>query len=647
MYADNTIQLYATDGNPGDIVSVQVSMSVTDKVVAAEFSFPMVDGLTFVPESFTVEAEELTMSSQAALNKDGLRVFFFSTQLDMSKIGNGPLFSFKVKLGRTPGIFKINPTAILSDENGKALRVNVSTADITVKAPDIALSAEKIDFGHIAIRSSYSKTLGIRNVGTVPLTVASISCTSPELTVSETYFTVQPGSTKQVSLNYSPLLANPDEFILSIISDAIDHECTTLEIVADSYSVNELSVGKSSGDVGTDISLDLLMDNMENISAVQCSFSLPEGVTFVGNSFIPSDRSCGMNLFSSEDNCTLKLYIFSESGNFISEGSGKIATFKLHLESMNGFYDLVPNDVILANKNLTNMISAIHYGSIEVLSPSLACSPMFDMGTISMPDSPTGEYIIRNEGKKDLIIDRISFEGDEFCLNDNCPIVVSPGSQKCLSISCVLEESGEYSAVMTLYTNTPQNRMTDVFVGCRIIEPNYISPEALVNSDGKSGILKVSLSNYNTISAIQFNVYGLENVTFDKSSFTMTDRCSDFSFSISENNDGSTRILLYSIADKCISGNDGELFMMNFTSMSPLKKNQTITISDILISDVSGRNISTADSVSIMAVVTKVGEIVDIAPSVIYNLTGRYVGDDFESLPVGIYIRNGRKFMVK
>ncbi|NLT03398.1 MAG: hypothetical protein GXY09_06020, partial [Bacteroidales bacterium] len=34
-----------------------------------------------------------------------------------------------------------------------------------------------------------------------------------------------------------------------------------------------------------------------------------------------------------------------------------------------------------------------------------------------------------------------------------------------------------------------------------------------------------------------------------------------------------------------------------------------------------------------------------LASSPIYDLLGRYVGNDFESLPAGLYIQNGKKYL--
>ena len=182
-FADNTVSLSAADGAPGDTVTVTVSMSVTDRVVAAEFSVPIAEGISYVEGSFN--ALTTGMSSSSAFVEDELRVYFYSSNLDNAQIGSGNVFSFKVCLGRLPGVFRILPTVVLSNVNGEPLSVRVTGSEIRINAPQIRVGSEPVDYGRVAIRSSYTNNIEITNTGTMPLNVISISGSTNELTVSE------------------------------------------------------------------------------------------------------------------------------------------------------------------------------------------------------------------------------------------------------------------------------------------------------------------------------------------------------------------------------------------------------------------------------------------------------------------------------
>ena len=91
------------------------------------------------------------------------------------------------------------------------------------------------------------------------------------------------------------------------------------------------------------------------------------------------------------------------------------------------------------------------------------------------------------------------------------------------------------------------------------------------------------------------NIYGLEQMAIDKSSLYLTDRCSDLSSVLTLNNDGSVKVFIYSMSNKYISGNSGELFSFNFSGDIILDNSLTINVTDIVLSDEYGKNISSSD----------------------------------------------------
>lgn len=595
-FADNSVTLNVSDGVPGDTVTVQVSMLASDRVVAAEFSVPITEGLSYVAGSFTALTAD--MSSSSAYVDSELRVYFYSASLGDSQLGDGALFSFKIVLGRTPGQFRVQPSVVFSNAEGKSLSVNVSGADITVLAPRMAINPKTLDFGHIAIRSEYTRTFEIANTGTTPLNVSSITASSQELSVSETSFTIQPERTKQIQVSFLPTITGSRSLSVTIESNSIDQPVDSVSIVADTYSVNVLSVGNASGESDSIVSVDLFMDNMENIAALQCSFALPEGLSYVDNSFAVTGRLQDMKCFANVENGVLKLYAYSESEGFISEGSGRIGSFNLHLGSPNGRYTLIPSDVILGNQGLVNVMSGLEGGLVEIMSPLIDCNTVFDMGTNPLTEPVTGFFRIQNSGMKDLIIERVIFEDTLFSLINVCPIIVSPGNQNDISVSYAPMSAGGYASIMKLYTNVPDNRIMDIDIVGIVFEPNYLTTDIKYDSDRKSGILSFNLSNYNKITAVQLNVYGLESMTVDQSSLSLSERCDGLSSVLTFNDDGSVRVFIYSLTNKCITGDSGELFTFAFSNSSILDKNFKVRITDIVLSDEIGNDIASTDTMA-------------------------------------------------
>lgn len=646
--ADNTISLSVSDGMPGDTVTVVVSMSASDRVVAAQFSVPVLEGLSYVEGSF----DDLStgMSSADALVNEELKVYYYSADIDNSQLGNGALFSFKFRLGSIPGVYSILPAVVLSDSNGNALNVNVTGSDITVKAPQIRIDREQIDFGHIAIRSTYTEFIGITNTGTTPLNVASISSSSQELKVSESTFTVSPGTTKQLEICFDPLLAGDRNLTLTVQSDAIDDTTRMVTVLADPYSVNILKVGNTVGDTDTEVSVDLFLDNMENLSAFECSLALPEGVAYVNGSFATTDRLTDMRSFAVVEDGKLKLYSYSESDGKIKEGTGKIASFRLFLGCLNGTVGLVPEDVILGNGKYVNVLSDLETGTLNVRSPLIDCNASVDMGKTSIAVFATANLQIKNNGQKDLIIERAVFDDNSFSIKEQCPIKVEPGSQKPITISYKPDSIGAYSSNLSLYTNVKYDGVVNVSISGDAFEPNYITSVAMVDSDRK-GTLTVGLTNYGKVSAIEMNVYGLEEMTVDETSLSLTERCAGFKSVLSLNDDRSVKILVYSLSTDFVSGDAGDLFSFDFNCGNVSDNTVTLRIADIILSDQNGRNISESKensiTLSLPPIPTSVDDVRNTESYVIFDITGRVVGNGLESLPPGIYIRNGRKIVIR
>ncbi|MBR4792987.1 MAG: choice-of-anchor D domain-containing protein [Bacteroidaceae bacterium] len=642
-YADNSVVVSASDGQPGEIITIKVAMSATDRVVAAEFSIPILEGLSYEKESF--KAIATGMSSSSVLIGNELRVYFYSADLNNSQLSNGDLFSFNVRLGRTPGLFMIKPSAVLSDVAGNPLSVKVTGKNITIKAPQIRISADTVDFGHIALRSTYRKSVGITNIGTIPLNVSSITGSSGDLQLSETSFSLASGSTKQLTISYTPSNVGKQEMTLMIESDAIDNASSVLAIISDPYTVNQLTVSNQSGDFDSDISVELAMDNMEDIAAFQCSFTLPEGISYVDNSFVPTDRLKDMISFVVVENGVLRLFAYSDSEGLIKEGSGNVASFKLHLGTSNGQYNLVPENVIISNKGFVNVLSGITNGLVEVKSPLIACSSTIDLGETSLAVVATGLLKIQNPGKKDLVIDKVTFNDASFSMKEICPIIINAGSSKSIEISYKPDSSGVYSSGMSLYTNVPDVRVVDVEIVGSVYEPNFITSDIKLSPDKTNGSVIVGLSNYGNITGIEMNVYGLENMKVDMSSLSLSERCAGFSYSMSMNDDGSVKVLIYSLSNNPISGNTGELFSLNFECRKIENGIITVKITDIVLSDETGRNICGDDENSVT--ITTVRMIKQTENDDLFDMAGRNMVNDVNKLLPGIYIRNGRKMIVR
>ncbi len=86
-------------------------------------------------------------------------------------------------------------------------------------APDIAVSADTLDYGTVFPGYSSSDTLIVSNEGTDPLTVNDISSDNSDYTIDTTNFILNPGENKEVTITFTPSSSGIIMGNLSIISD--------------------------------------------------------------------------------------------------------------------------------------------------------------------------------------------------------------------------------------------------------------------------------------------------------------------------------------------------------------------------------------------------------------------------------------------
>lgn len=599
--AAGRISVSATDGLPGDTVSVQISVSGVTNAAAAEITVPVPDGFMYVTGSFSKGSRSQSMTVADSYADGRLRVLFYNTSLtDLPLDGN--LFSFKVVLGEMPGQYNIAPTVVVSDSEGKQIDVSVSAKVVTVLGSIISLNTETVDFGRVAIRSDYTKSFEIRNSGTSAMTVSSIMGTDDALRFSETQVVIPAEGSRKIDVIFSPKASGAVNDTVVIESDAVNGQ-QMIVVSAYAYSVNELHVINSVDENGGIVSVGMEIDNMEPLTVMQCSFMIPDNLSFIDGSFGLTERGSGMKSFCSVDGNMLKLYVYSDSGKSIDEGHGMIGSFKMICSFDDKDYDLTPTDVILGNDKLDNVVSKTQGTKISIKGPEFEFAEEIRLGRVPVNTPVMYNWLVRNPGRKDLIIERVEFPDALVSAKGVFPITVSPGTEEKIPLEFNADTKGEYSSVMSVYSNCPEKELSNILISATVYEPNNLNLRGVMNAARKEFRVFVGLSNVSKIHALQFNLYGVDELELKECTIELTNRCSGFSTALTKNNDGSVQVLLYSLADKVIDGVEGDLLSLVFRNVNRI--DGELMIKDIVMSDNVGNNISTLGSLTVVPDVDK------------------------------------------
>lgn len=601
--AVNTVSLTSGQGHPGDEVEVAVNLSNTDEVTALEILVPLGDMLRYVDGSAIFNAERSNGHTLTASAKDGkLSICVYSLSLAPIKGTDGEICRFKVKLGKEPADYDLVPDVVLGDKDGNAVSCSVNKGVVTLLSPKIEITTPILAYGRVPIRSSYTKTLTIRNAGNEPLEVSDIAFDGNDLSASPATCTIAAGGTKDVVVTYAPMQRGDVTKNVTITSNAINPKVGKAVVTAHPYSVNELHVLRTEGISDGEATVVLKMNNMEPIAGAQCSFKMPKELVYVDGS-----ASAGVMCANTDHTAlgsfqgdVLTLMLYSATNAEIPEGNGELMTFRVRLDGKSGSYRLNPTDVVLSNVAMENMVSATSGNYVAIKSPAYSALTTLDMGETPVTEKKTCFYSIYNSGSTDLVISKVAFLAEGYSVEEEFPITIEPKKSKSINVSYTPSKEGEYRTTMQVYTNDPVNRMFSVNVSVKVYEPNEIKCEGRNTKNGYR--FTFGLENYTEIVAVQMNLEWLPGMSTSTLQLVPTERLKNHSHLVTELGSGTYQVLIYSMSNTPIEGNEGALFSLDFTASDGTEYRDTeLRVTDIVLSNAKGKNYASEVNVSIQA----------------------------------------------
>ena len=605
--ASNTLSLSSVSGTPQTEVEVVVSLENSDAISALEITIPLGEHLQYVNGSAVLASTRSNghQISAAQVAQD-MRIYVYSLNLSTLQGNTGELLRFRLLLGNEPGNYALTPNVVLSNAQGTSLEASVQSGQATILAPKLQILTEQIDYGHIPIRATYTKSLQLKNVGTLPLEITNIAIDDALITPAQTALTISPASTTNVTLTYAPVERGAITRELIVTSNAVNGE-QVATIVADPYSVNELHVGSASGIADSIVTISLTMNNMEPIVAMQCAFKLPKQLEYVANSMtLNTERQNGHQTLSTLRGDTLVLALFSMSNQALYANDGEIATFQLRLNGSSGTYYLKPIDVVLSNITEENMVSATSQGKVTIKAPSISGNASLSFGNIPITEQATATYSIRNNGSAPLTIERATFLAEGYSVVEELPLTIANSKSATITVAYQPSAEGDFSTTMNLYTNDPNNRLKSVALSGTVYEPNALTLDGETLLDGTYS-LSIGLENYTDIVAVQYDLHWLTDMQTSQSAFTPSARIIGHTYSITPMGNGTYRVIIFSMTNTPIAGHSGELHELLFTPSNGKIDycGSLITIDNVVISSANGKDKTSTKSFSYTALQTK------------------------------------------
>ena len=600
--AQNKVSISSGQGVPGDIITVDVSLQNSDEVTAVEVVIPLVDKqLTYIDGSCAINSERINgHQHNVAVGGGALRIFIYSLEQKTLNGNNGIIASFNLKLGKAPAEYPLQPQAVLSDVAGNELPVIVDNGILKIVAPQVEVVTQSVDFGHIPIRSQHSKSITLRKSGTSTLNVTGLQFSAPEFTATETSFTVEPGKTKSVVVNYTPTVRGAVEESVTVISDAINGNAA-IKLIADPYSVNELHCSRVEGALGEEVTVELRMNNMEPIVGLQTTFTLPDGIEYVDGSFAPTERAVSHTATASVNSNSLVLFLYSFGNSVMDGNDGVVATFRLRLKCNSGNYYIVPQNTVLSNVTEEDMTSAVSGNYIVVKSPNISGNSELDFGETPVTEVAKANYSVRNNGRATLVISSVAFLAEGYRVANELPLSIEPGAISVLNVEYLPTKEGEHSTTMNIYSNDPDEGMKPVKIGGTVYEPNNLTFEG-ENLQNGDYVVSIGLDNYTDIVAVQMDIHWMAGMKTSGDKLAISSRLSSHSCSVSKIADDTYRFIAFTFGNTSISGNSGKLFDLVFTPDDGVEyRDSRITVDNVVLSDASAMDYTSQLALNVLA----------------------------------------------
>lgn len=583
MQGQNTLSLSSTSGHPGDTATVTLSLANSDAVTALQTFIPLDGNLAYVPGSAALTDRANGHQLSATVQDGSLQIYSYSLTLAPYAGNSGALLTFRVVLGREPGSITMTPTqTLLSSDSGTALPVSSNSGSITVLAPKVRVTPAAMDYGHVPIRGSYTRTVTVKNIGNEPMTLTDVTFSDSTLSLNANQLTLNANTQQSITLTYSPTAAGATTMTAVFHTDAKVGD-SVVTIAADPYAVNELRPLNVSGYTDSVVTVELRMNNMDSIVGLQTSIKLPSALTYVEGSFVADSlRAFGHLATAGLQGDTLTLLLTSLTGTPIHGADGVVARFQLRLHGY-GSYTLRLLQTALGDGDGHNVLSAVYSGSVNIYSPYLSCNSSISLGSTPVTELATASLSIYNSGNAMLVIDHVVFTQDGWQLQDSMPVTVESYRRDTLRVVYTGAAEGNHSAQMLLYTNDPRNDLKRIDLTAHRFEPNKLYLQGNAEAPASAPEVDIMLDNYSAVTALQLDVrYPHSHFTLEPSDISLAARADNHIVSASRLDDSTLRVLVLSMQNQPFAGNSGAVARMRLHAFDSLDmQSYPITIGNI------------------------------------------------------------------
>ena len=328
------------------------------------------------------------------------------------------------------------------------------------------------------------------------------------------------------------------------------------------WADNMVSILTTEGAPRTEVTVSISLDNTDMVSSLQVTIPVDDNLTVVEGSGLPTSRCPDHTVAVSKVDGQIQVYIYSLSMACFSGSSDVVATFKLKLGDMPGYYDLTPSKVVLTDAEGTTLECWIS-GALQTIRGAYLTfcgAEELNFGGVPTNEKTVCSIGFQNIGNADLTVTGMMLSDVQTFTDETWneyPYIIPPGEWGWVNIGCTPTSREPISQTMTVLCNsTTSKNMLRLKAQPYVV--NVLTVEPASGASDEEVTISLTMKNEDAVSGYQVEFDMPKSLQFVEGSFALSDRKKDHVSMVSFA-DNKLTIIAYSPTDSPFNGNTGEI----------------------------------------------------------------------------------------
>ena len=322
---------------------------------------------------------------------------------------------------------------------------------------------------------------------------------------------------------------------------------------------NSISLSSAEGNAGEEVTVSILLENTDAVSAVELSIPLDDLLNYVPGSAAVSNRTQSHSVSAGVKDGKLNIMVYSLTMSSITGNSGEIATFKLKLGNQPTSVYLSPSTLTLTDATGHEVSGYVYGNSILIRCSKAEYSTMtVDFGRVAVNRTASETVTITNVGNADLTVTGFT-QSDyvNFTTEAQLPMTIAPYGNKTFTIKATPNKRGLLQKTLKVDCNSI-SKLNTIALNVEAFTVNELHVGNASGTADTEVTIPLIVNNEDAINGFQLEFDLPDQLTYVDGSFTLSSRKKDHAVATSVNGK-KIKVVAYSGSGAAFTGSDGEI----------------------------------------------------------------------------------------